>query len=113
MDWKASIGNTKNQLRNLNKTIPETAKGFQTLQKSVEDNGVLDLKTKELIALGIAISDRCADCIGFHVQALARAGGSREELADVVAMSIQMGGGPALMYGAKALDAWDQLVDNK
>lgn len=112
MDWKAYLSNTKNQIRNLNKAIPETAKGFQTLSKSVDDNGVLDRKTKELVALGIAISDRCADCIGFHVQALARQGGSREEVADVVAMCIQMGGGPALMYGAKALDAWDQLVDN-
>ena len=110
MDWKEYLSNTKNQIRNLSKAIPETAKGFQTLSAAVKDNGALDVKTKELVALGIAISDRCTDCIGFHVQALSRAGGRREEVADVVAMAIQMGGGPALMYGAKALDAWDQLV---
>jgi AhpD family alkylhydroperoxidase len=112
MDWKAYLNNTKNQIRNLNKAIPETASGFQTLSAAVKDSGVLDVKTKELIALGIAIADRCTDCIGFHVSALSRAGGTREEVADVVAMAIQMGGGPALMYGAKALDAWDQLVEN-
>ena len=60
--------------------------------------------------MAIAIADQCEPCIGFHIEALKRAGASREELADVLAMSIQMGGGPALMYSAKALEAWDQMA---
>jgi len=38
-----------------------------------------------------------------------KAGATREELGDVLAMCIQMGGGPAVMYAGKALDCWDQL----
>ena len=34
---------------------------------------------------------------------------TREEVADVLAVCVQMGGGPSLMYAAKALDAWDQF----
>ena len=39
-----------------------------------------------------------------------RAGGTREELADICAVAIQMGGGPAMMYAAHALAAWDEMT---
>lgn len=110
MDWPAYLDNMKDNLRTLNKAIPEAAKGFGTLSHAVKHHGSLDLKTKEFIALGIAIAMRCEPCIGFHVEALAKAGGTREELQDVLAMALQMGGGPSLMYAAKTLAAWDQLV---
>ena len=110
MDWNEMMKTTREQSRVLNKAIPETMKGFQALSKATKEGGVLDAKTKELVALGIAIADRCTDCIGFHIIALNRAGATREEVADVLGMAIQMGGGPSLMYAAKALDAWDQLT---
>ena len=109
MGWKDKLSDTRAGLRNLNGAIPETAKAFGGLGKSVKEGGVLDFKTKEFVALGIAVADRCESCIGFHVEALAKAGATREEVADVLSMCVQMGGGPSLMYAAKALDAWDQL----
>lgn len=110
MDWQGNMSDIRAQLRELNKTLPETTREFSALKKAVNDNGPLDLKSKELVALGIAIAMRCEPCIGFHVEALAKAGGSRDELGDVLAVAVQMGGGPSLMYAAKALDAWDQLI---
>ena len=44
-----------------------------------------------------------------HVEALIKAGATRDEVADVLGMSIQMGGGPSMMYAAKALDCYDAL----
>ena len=70
----------------------------------------LAVKEKEYVALGIAVAQRCAPCIGFHVEALMKAGATRAELGDVLAMSVQMGGGPALMYAAQALACWDELA---
>ncbi|MCF6314923.1 MAG: carboxymuconolactone decarboxylase family protein [Marinosulfonomonas sp.] len=110
MHWKENSRDMRAKIREMNKLIPETAAGFSTLGKAVKDNGTLDVKTKEFLALAISISERCEPCIGFHVEALIRAGGSRDELADVLGMNIQMGGGPALMYAAKALEAWGQMV---
>lgn len=110
MDWKTKNRDMRDQLRVLNRTIPEPTKGFAVLSKGVKENGPLDVRTKEFVALGIAISQRCEACIGFHVEALMKAGGTREELGDVLGMAIQMGGGPALMYAAKALTAWDELA---
>lgn len=110
MDWKENSRDMRAKIREMNKLIPETASGFATLSKAVKDGGTLDVKTKEFLALAISIAERCEPCIGFHVEALMRAGGTREELGDVLSMNIQMGGGPALMYAAKTLEAWDQMA---
>ncbi len=110
MDYNAFICETRDRSRALAKTIPDTMKGFGTLSRAVKDGGVLGVKEKEFVALGIAIGIRCEPCIAFHVEALMKAGATREELADVLAMAIQMGGGPAVMYAGKALECWDQLA---
>ena len=110
MDWKTRMRDLKDEIRVLNKAIPETTRAFSGLSKSVHDAPALDLKTKEYIAIGIALVQDCEDCLGWHVEALIRAGGTREELVEVLATGIQMGGGPALMTAARALAAWDQLA---
>lgn len=110
MDWEAYMRNMRRQLQAFNKTRPETARGFSALTRGAVDHGVLDHKTKELVALGIAVSTRCEPCVGFHVESLITLDATREEVADVLAMCVQMGGGPSLMYAAKALDAWDQFT---
>ena len=109
MDYAAFIAETRDKSRVLAKTIPDAMKGFGALSMGVKQGGTLGLKEKEFVALGIAIAVRCEPCIAFHVEALIKAGATREEMADVLAMAIQMGGGPAVMYAGKALDCWDQL----
>ncbi len=109
MDWTRINADMRAGLRALNAAIPDTAKGFAALSKAAKDGGTLDVKTKEFVALGISVAERCDPCIGFHVEALIRAGATRDEVADVLAMCVQMGGGPSLMYAAKALDCFDQL----
>ncbi|QEW21763.1 alkylhydroperoxidase AhpD family core domain protein [Marinibacterium anthonyi] len=110
MSWTEKLADTRTGLRALNAAIPDTARGFGALSKAARDGGALDLKTKELVALAIAIADRCEPCIMLHVDALRKTGASREELADVLGMCIQMGGGPSMMYAAKALECWDELA---
>jgi AhpD family alkylhydroperoxidase len=109
MDWTGFIDETNAELAALRKTMPEAAAGFSSLAKAATANGALDPKTKELIALAIGIDARCDGCIAFHVKALVRLGVTREEIAETVAMTVYMGGGPSLMYGGKALSAYDAL----
>jgi len=97
----------RNRGRTLAKALPDVMKAFAGLSRSVKEGGVLGVREKEFIAIGIAVAVRCEDCIAFHVEALRKTGATREELADVLAMSIQMGGGPAVMYAGKALELWD------
>ncbi len=110
MTWNDKLNETRQGLRNLNGAIPDTTRAFSAMGKTVKDGGTLDFKTKEFIALGISIAVRCEPCISLHVEALVKAGATREELGDVLAMSIQMGGGPAMMYAAKALECYDELT---
>ena len=110
MDAKAEMAEMRNQLRALNRALPEATGGFAAMQKGIKESGVLGVKEKEFVALGIAVATKCMPCIQFHTEALMRAGASREEMADVCAMAINMAGGPGLMYAAKALAVWDQLA---
>ena len=73
-------------------------------------DGALSLKTKELIALGIAIVVKCTGCIQSHVKTAIDAGATREEIAETVGVAILMGGGPGTVYGAMALDAMEQYL---
>ncbi len=110
MSYKDRIQAMRGELRVLNKTVPETMAGFAALSKASKEAGPLTVKEREYVALGIAISQRCEPCISFHVEALMRAGARREELASVLGMAIQMGGGPSVMYAAHALACWDELA---
>ncbi len=110
MSYKAEIAGMRDELRVLYKTIPGPTGGFSALSKSVKESGALSAKEKEYVALGIAVAQRCPPCINFHVEALMKAGASREELGDVLGMALQMGGGPALMYAGHALACWDELA---
>ena len=112
MDWKLFLDNARKGFSELNNVSPETFEGFSKMGKSVKRNGELTEKTKEFIALGIAISTRCESCIGLHMEHLIRLGATRKEIVEVLSVCSYMGGGPSIMYSAKALEAFDQLVEN-
>ncbi|MEH6624971.1 MAG: carboxymuconolactone decarboxylase family protein [Motiliproteus sp.] len=96
-------------LATMHKDMPGVMTAFSQLAKSASAEGALDLKTKELIALAIGIACRCDGCIGFHSKKLVQTGASREELQEMLAMAVFMGGGPSLMYAAEALNAFEQF----
>lgn len=97
------------QVGQLRKGIPGTMKGFSAMAQGATSDGALTEKTKELIAMGIAIALRCDGCIGFHTRSLIRLGTTRAEFEEMLGVAIYMGGGPSLMYAAQALDAWEQF----
>lgn len=109
MGYREKISAMRGELGALYRAVPSATAGFSALSKAVKENGPLGVKEKEFIALGMALALRCEPCINFHVEALIKAGASREELGDVLAMAIQMGGGPAVMYAGHALACWDEL----
>lgn len=109
MDWKAYLSDETAMLGKLRKAQPDAAKGFGALHDAAIFDGAVDVKHKELICIAIGITSHCLDCIGYHIKSAIRAGATREEVAETVSVAMTMGGGPAYMYGAKALEAFDQL----
>lgn len=97
------------QLAKMRKEIPEVMSGFSALSQAAYKDGALDKKTKELIAMALAVAKQCPGCIGFHSQTLVKLQASREELLEALSMAIYMGGGPSLMYAAEALEAFEEF----
>ena len=96
-------------LATLRSTTPEVMKSFNELGRAATANGVLDKKTKELIALALSVAARCDPCIGFHMQTLVKLGVTRQEIAETLGVSTYMGGGPSLMYAASASAAFEEF----
>jgi len=111
MDWQAFLTDMNKDLAALRPRIKDTTAGFGALAKAATAPGALDTKTKELIALAIGVAVHCEPCIGFHAKALHRLGATREEVAEAIGMCVYMGGGPALMYGAMAMAAFDEFSE--
>ena len=109
-DWTAIARELSGLMGEARKGSPETWAGFSGLAKAATAPGALDTKTKELIALALGIAARCDGCLAFHAKAVHQLGGSRAEVLDVISMAVYMGGGPSAIYGAQALEAYDQFA---
>lgn len=107
MDWNAFMSDIEENIATYSKEVPETVRGFGLMGKAAKSDGALSEKTKEFIALGIAIATRCDSCIGFHTRSLVRLGATRDEICEALAMATYMGGGPSYAFSAKALKAFD------
>ena len=107
-EYKQITKDISASLAKLRTAAPELMKGFGDLAAAATKEGALDKKTKELIALALGVAARCDGCLGFHTQALAKLGATKQEVVDTLGMAIYMGGGPSLMYAADALSAFEQ-----
>lgn len=110
-DYRALMKGINGGIKGLRGEIPDALKAFGALAQSATADGALDKKTKELIALAIGVALRCDGCIGFHARALVELGASDAEVAEALAMTVYLGGGPSLMYAADAWTAFQQLKD--
>ena len=109
-DYRQLTQGISSSMAGLRQDIPEVMKGFSALAHAATQNGALDKKTKELIALAIGVAVRCDGCIGFHMQALLKLGASKAEIEETLGVAVYMGGGPSLMYAAHAMQAYDQMT---
>ena len=97
------------ELAKLAKEMPEVMSSFRQLSEAATKTGALDKKTKELMAMALAVANRCPGCIGFHAKTLIKLQTSRAEFLETLGMAIYMGGGPSLMYAAEALSAFEEF----
>ena len=109
-DYRARAGEIDAGAAALFKAAPEPMRGLRSLMEAAAAPGALDSKTKELMALAIAVATRCEGCIVYHARAAHRLGAGREEVAETIGVALEMGGGPAAVYGAEALAAFDQFA---
>ena len=97
--------------RELRKVIPDTYAGFAALHTAALAEGALPSKTKELIALAIAVVEQCDGCIAAHARGAAKAGATKEEAAEAIGVTFLMAGGPATVYGPRAYSAFCEFAE--
>lgn len=73
----------------------------------------IDAKTRELIALAVAMTLRCDGCINAHTDAAIKAGASKEEMVDALGVAIMVNAGATMVYSARTIDAFDTKTAEK
>ena len=88
---------------------PDIMKAFTALSMAATATHTIDTKTKELMALAIGIAVHCDGCVAYHAKMAHQNGATRQEIIETVALAVYMGGGPAAVYGADAVRAFEQF----
>ena len=99
--------------RELRHAIPQVYAGYKELHDSALSAGALDARTKELIAMAIAIRKECDGCIAAHAHAAVQHGATPQEAAEAIGVTFLMNGGPATVYGARAFAAFREFYDQR
>jgi AhpD family alkylhydroperoxidase len=89
---------------------PDVMRGFASLASAATTSNAIDTKTKELMAVAIGIVIHCDGCIAYHTKMAHQHGATKQEFLETVSLAVYMGGGPAAVYGADAVRAYDQFA---
>lgn len=108
-DWPTMAVELSGAIKEVRLGTPEVMAAFSAMAAAATKAGALDARTKELIALAIAVAIRCDGCVAFHAKAAVTHGATRDEVMETMGMALYMGAGPSLMYAAQAVEAFDQF----
>lgn len=95
------------QGRRLRESIPDVYSTYISFNKAAMGAGELSARTKQLIALAIAVSKECDGCIASHARAAAAEGATRQEVAEALGVTIVMNGGPGTVWAPRAMAAFE------
>jgi AhpD family alkylhydroperoxidase len=99
----------KKDVGKMKELATDTVQGFSAVFSKIMKDGALGLKEKELVALGIAVAQRCKPCIRLHVQKCLEAGATKEQILEAASVAVMMGGGPAYTHIPVIIDALEVL----
>jgi AhpD family alkylhydroperoxidase len=92
------------KLKKFGDLAPAAWQGFVAFDKAAMADGVIPVKTKELIALGVAMTTQCLYCIEIHTKRAKTAGCSEAEIAETVMVAAALRAGAAVTHGTHAME---------
>jgi AhpD family alkylhydroperoxidase len=105
LNWNEYRGQLTAGVKELGQLSPDTVKGYVGLSAAGQKKDLLGAKTRELIALAVAVTARCDGCIAVHSEAAIRSGASKEEIAEALGVAAAVNAGAALVYATRVMDA--------
>ena len=106
IDWNEYRKQLGSTIAELGRTAPDLVKGYRTLVASHATSGALDSKTRELVALAVAVTVRCDGCITTHVELARRQGATQAEITDALGVAVMVNAGAALVFSARTIGAF-------
>ncbi|WP_314950933.1 carboxymuconolactone decarboxylase family protein [Bradyrhizobium cosmicum] len=104
IDWDRYHTQLLGRIGELGKRSPDTLRGYKTLSSAGATTHKLSAKTRELIALAVAVTARCDGCIVVHAEAALKEGAEPDEISEALGVAVALGAGAAMVYSARALD---------
>lgn len=89
----------------------KTYKPLLELEERAFNDGALNKKIKELMALSISIVTKCEPCMEWHLDQALRSGATDEEIYETIDVAIEMGGGQAGAYARFVLKALEYFKE--
>ncbi len=83
------------------KTIQEINQKFVEFYREVFKDGVLNLKTKELIAVAVSLGAGCEPCYETHLEKARKLGNTDEEIREAIAVAELVAAGKVRMMVEK------------
>jgi len=109
MNWPDLLGTLKRSYNRLGATNPKMLEAYRGVTAAQGSNGALDAKTRELIAMAVAVTTRCDGCISSHAAAAIKAGATEAEMSDAMGVAIALNAGAAYVYSLRAMEAFAEL----
>ena len=106
LDWDGYKKELSGRFAEIRKISPDTIEGYRKLSEAGAKTAKLDAKTRELIALAVAVTRQCDGCITFHTDAAIKNKATREEIAEALGVAIMVNAGAALVFSARVMDAF-------
>lgn len=83
----------------------------QAAMDTFESAGVVDAKTKLLVAIGAIALTRCDNCAVLHLPKLVALGATKDEVMEAAAVGMSFGGGPSMAFISTVIaPAYDQFA---
>ncbi len=112
-NYKSQLDDVNEGYKLLTQASGDPAKSFLSLHSEALEDGALTHKNKELMCLCVAISIRCEGCILDHMHNAIDAGATKEEIVETINTALLMSGGPAYVYGGKAMKIMNEFFVEK
>jgi AhpD family alkylhydroperoxidase len=106
MDWNTYRSQVVASVGELGKLSPDTVMGYATLSAAGAKTDDLDTRTRELIALAVAVALRCDGCITVRDEAARKLGLHKEAIAEALGVAVAISAGASVVYSTRTLDAF-------
>lgn len=111
-NWEQTITDVSDRLKEFGALSPDTLRGAAMLGNAGAKTNHLGAKTRELIALAVAVTTRCDGCIAFHAAEAKKLGITTEEVAEALGVAVNLNTGAAVVFSTHVLDAMDRIPKN-